>query len=629
MLRDARDPAGLTRTWPTCRPGAPRQPASLVPRSAASPPSLGAPARPVSRTGGGTPGGHAEPLNQPRRTTHELAPRRKVADRIQVIVAEMLERRIKDPRLGFVTVTDVRVSGDTQNATIFYTVLGEVDELAGTAAALESAKGILRSEVGKQLGMRHVADAGVHPRRPARHRPPPRRAAGQGQGVRRRGRRRGGRRAVRRRGRPLQEAPRRGRRGRHRRRRRGRGPHHRRVSTSGAAGAAGRAGLVVVDKAGGMTSHDVVARLRRLAGTRKVGHAGTLDPMATGVLAARREPGHPAARPPGAHREGVRRGGPARVSTTTDDAEGEVLATADAAHLTDDDGARGAGRLRRRHRAGALLGVRDQGRRPARLREGPRRREGRAGRAAGHRPRARHGRGHPRRRHGRRRDLGPLLQRHLHPRVGPRPGRRPRRRRAPHRAPPYRRRPLRPRRRRDPRPARRGVHDGARSTTWHGAASRPSTVDEQGAADVAVGRKLELDLGAPGRSRSSTARAGSSPCTSSAARWPPRSPSSPPERPEVSRARRPPVWQAFAGLSRPRTGAPRRADLALDRRRSRRPRSDGRDDRQLRRGTPRSPARGARAPARWPATAAWSTWSRSPSTRTRSRCCAPSTRHPP
>ena len=81
---------------------------------------------------------------------------RKVADRIQVIVAEMLERRIKDPRLGFVTVTDVRVSGDTQNATIFYTVLGENEDLASSAAALESAKGIMRSEVGKQLGMRHV-----------------------------------------------------------------------------------------------------------------------------------------------------------------------------------------------------------------------------------------------------------------------------------------------------------------------------------------------------------------------------------------------------------------------------------------------------------------------------------------
>lgn len=87
---------------------------------------------------------------------------RKVADRIKVIVAEMLERRIKDPRLGFVTVTDVRVSGDTQQASIFYTVLsltgqdGDPEDLAGTAAALESAKGLIRSEIGKQLGMRHV-----------------------------------------------------------------------------------------------------------------------------------------------------------------------------------------------------------------------------------------------------------------------------------------------------------------------------------------------------------------------------------------------------------------------------------------------------------------------------------------
>jgi ribosome-binding factor A len=81
---------------------------------------------------------------------------RKIADRIQVIVAEMLERRVKDPRLGFVTVTDVRVTGDSQQATIFYTVLGEEEAQTGTAAALESAKGLLRSEVGKQLGMRHV-----------------------------------------------------------------------------------------------------------------------------------------------------------------------------------------------------------------------------------------------------------------------------------------------------------------------------------------------------------------------------------------------------------------------------------------------------------------------------------------
>ena len=86
---------------------------------------------------------------------------RRIADRIKVTVAEMLERRVKDPRLGFVTVTDVRVSGDTQQATVFYTVLGvpgqdDGDDIAGTAAALESAKGLIRSEVGKQLGMRHV-----------------------------------------------------------------------------------------------------------------------------------------------------------------------------------------------------------------------------------------------------------------------------------------------------------------------------------------------------------------------------------------------------------------------------------------------------------------------------------------
>ena len=86
---------------------------------------------------------------------------RRVADRIKVVVAEMLERRIKDPRLGFVTITDVRLTGDSQQATIFYTVLAgaageQSDEkaLADTAAALESAKGVLRSEVAKKLGMR-------------------------------------------------------------------------------------------------------------------------------------------------------------------------------------------------------------------------------------------------------------------------------------------------------------------------------------------------------------------------------------------------------------------------------------------------------------------------------------------
>ena len=81
---------------------------------------------------------------------------RKIGDRIQVVVAEMLERRIKDPRLGFVTITDVRMTGDGQQASIFYTVLGDAEDMANTAAALESAKGVLRSEVAKQLGTRIV-----------------------------------------------------------------------------------------------------------------------------------------------------------------------------------------------------------------------------------------------------------------------------------------------------------------------------------------------------------------------------------------------------------------------------------------------------------------------------------------
>jgi tRNA pseudouridine55 synthase len=93
-------------------------------------------------------------------------------------------------------------------------------------------------------------------------------------------------------------------------------------------------GLVIVDKAGGWTSHDVVARLRRIAGTRRVGHAGTLDPMATGVLVlgvgrATRLLGHLQL----ADKEydaTIRLG----ESTVTDDAEGEVIATSDASDLT-------------------------------------------------------------------------------------------------------------------------------------------------------------------------------------------------------------------------------------------------------------------------------------------------------
>lgn len=79
---------------------------------------------------------------------------RKMADRIKVIVAKTLERGIKDPRIGFVTITDVKVTGDLQHASVFYTVYGSDEERQDSAAALKSATGMLRSEVGKNLTSR-------------------------------------------------------------------------------------------------------------------------------------------------------------------------------------------------------------------------------------------------------------------------------------------------------------------------------------------------------------------------------------------------------------------------------------------------------------------------------------------
>jgi len=81
---------------------------------------------------------------------------RKLGERIAQIVAEMLELRIKDPRLGFVTVTEARVTGDLREATVFYTVYGSAREHAATAAALASATGLIRSEVGRQTGLKHT-----------------------------------------------------------------------------------------------------------------------------------------------------------------------------------------------------------------------------------------------------------------------------------------------------------------------------------------------------------------------------------------------------------------------------------------------------------------------------------------
>ena len=259
---------------------------------------------------------------------------RKIADRIQVIVAEMLERRIKDPRLGFATITDVRVTGDTQQATIFYTVLGEDEQLAGTAAALESAKGLIRSEVGKQLGMRHVPTLTFVPDalpESARHLDEVlAKARAQDEAVA----------AARVETYAGEADP-------YKKPREvaedddlddGRLEPPRGVGPAGHVTAGpGPTGLVVVDKPGGLTSHDVVARARRALGTRKVGHAGTLDPMATGVLVlgvgrATRLLGHLTLTEK-AYDATARLG----VATTTDDAEGEVVGAAPAGHLGDDE----------------------------------------------------------------------------------------------------------------------------------------------------------------------------------------------------------------------------------------------------------------------------------------------------
>lgn len=81
---------------------------------------------------------------------------RRLAVRIHEIVARELEHRVKDPRLGMVTITDGRVTPDLREATLFYTVFGDETAVAESAEALESARGVLRSAVGKQTGIKFV-----------------------------------------------------------------------------------------------------------------------------------------------------------------------------------------------------------------------------------------------------------------------------------------------------------------------------------------------------------------------------------------------------------------------------------------------------------------------------------------
>ena len=86
----------------------------------------------------------------------DAARARQLSERILEIVAEAVELRVKDPRLGFVTFTAARLTPDLREATVFYTVLGSEDERTATAVALDSAKGVIRSEVGKRLGLKHT-----------------------------------------------------------------------------------------------------------------------------------------------------------------------------------------------------------------------------------------------------------------------------------------------------------------------------------------------------------------------------------------------------------------------------------------------------------------------------------------
>lgn len=77
-----------------------------------------------------------------------------MADLIREVIAQRLQKGLRDPRMGYVTITDVQVSGDLQHASVFYTVLGSDKERSDSAAALKAATGMLRSEVGRNLSSR-------------------------------------------------------------------------------------------------------------------------------------------------------------------------------------------------------------------------------------------------------------------------------------------------------------------------------------------------------------------------------------------------------------------------------------------------------------------------------------------
>jgi len=84
----------------------------------------------------------------------DAARARKLAERIKVLTAEALERAVKDPDLGFVTITDVRVTPDLQHASIYFTVFGSAEDKKQSAEIIEKNRGLIRREVGRGLSIR-------------------------------------------------------------------------------------------------------------------------------------------------------------------------------------------------------------------------------------------------------------------------------------------------------------------------------------------------------------------------------------------------------------------------------------------------------------------------------------------
>ena len=420
---------------------------------------------------------------------------RKVADRIQVIVAEMLERRIKDPRLGFVTVTDVRVSGDTQQASVFYTVLGEEEQVVGSAAALESAKGLIRSEVAKQLGMRHAPTLEfIHDALPdtARHFEEVLAQTREADAARRRA---GGRGGVRRRGRPVPQAA---------RARRARGPRrgHRRRSERRGAGRAGRRRQAGRDDLARRGRPDPAARRHPQGRPRR--HA---RPDGDRRAAGRGQPGHPAARPPHPHREGVRRHGPARCEHhhrrrgggDPHDRVGASTSPRTTCGRPRGGSSATSSRSRRRSRRSRwTASAPTPGSATARTSTS---RPDRSPSTSCWSPTCGPAEGRPRRRR-----LGALQQRHLHPGDRPRPRRRARRRRAPHRAAAYGGRAVHARRR--ARARRAGGAVRARRRLRRGPALLPDVRPERGRrpATSATAASSPPSSASPARWRCSTAR---------------------------------------------------------------------------------------------------------------------------